>query len=376
MERKKKRKALDKEKRHAPSDNVEPKPKQLDMKFDETRVPMLTLASSGLPEFHISEVQSMYDKLERKDVAEGGLQLEAEKDDGLNNCAPSLRYAGRRLIRGVSSSRETVELSILECCMSLCRIFLLLEYAHPSLIATLFTTRLCGLLLLYSVQDKALHWVLTVLVGAIPNIKVDALLKLIVDLLEVSSSMKGQVGKSSFMFKVDFGVVLFPEATLPLRVIQPNFIAAIERALCQVDTPYTIDVVHRDLDNGRMRFATVGTTAEANQNNMSDLASIRVLLQGQDLLHRCSLPWIRGQAILGNPPSYVGSSLGGSIATPNLPGGTLPNQPTIDRSVDSHSYGGGSFASNPDSGRYNATKYPCYVPQNVNWCWDFTGSNE
>ncbi|CAL5358197.1 unnamed protein product [Camellia sinensis] len=173
MERKKKRKALDKEKRHAPSDNVEPKPKQLDMKFDETRVPMPTLASSGLPEFHVSvfkdlasaystvreaavealvtelqEVQSMYDKLERKDVAEGGLQLEAEKDDGLNNCAPSLRYAVRRLIRGVSSSRECAR------------------------------------------QGFALG--LTVLIGAIPSIKVDALLKLIVDLLEVSSSMKGQ----------------------------------------------------------------------------------------------------------------------------------------------------------------------------------------
>lgn len=39
------------------------------------------------------------------------------------------------------------------------------------------------------------------------------------------------------------GVVLFPEATLPLRVIQPNFIAAIERALTQVDVPYTIGVV-------------------------------------------------------------------------------------------------------------------------------------
>ncbi|KAF5936948.1 hypothetical protein HYC85_024454 [Camellia sinensis] len=134
---------------------------------------MLTLASSGLPEFHVSvfkdlasadstvreaavealvtelqEVQSMYDKLERKDVAEGGLQLEAEKDDGLNNCAPSLRYAVRRLIRGVSSSRECAR------------------------------------------QGFALG--LTVLVGAIPSIKVDALLKLIVDLLEVSSSMKGQ----------------------------------------------------------------------------------------------------------------------------------------------------------------------------------------
>lgn len=45
---------------------------------------------------------------------------------------------------------------------------------------------------------------LTILVGAITSIRVDALLKLIVDLLEVSSSMKGQVGKSFLMFSVGF----------------------------------------------------------------------------------------------------------------------------------------------------------------------------
>lgn len=40
------------------------------------------------------------------DAIEGGHKSEAEKDDGLNNCAPSLRYAVQRLIPGVSSSRE------------------------------------------------------------------------------------------------------------------------------------------------------------------------------------------------------------------------------------------------------------------------------
>ncbi|KAJ0031420.1 hypothetical protein Pint_12870 [Pistacia integerrima] len=63
------------------------------------------------------------------------------------------------------------------------------------------------------------------------------------------------------------GVVLFPEATLPLRVIQPNFIAAVERALTQVDAPYTIGVVrvYRDPHNGQRRFATIGTTAESSE---------------------------------------------------------------------------------------------------------------
>ncbi|XAR73034.1 DNA-directed DNA polymerase [Bertholletia excelsa] len=174
MERRKKRKALDKERHRAASDNVEVKPKPLNLNVDET------LPSIGLPEFHISvfkdlasadsaareaavealvtelrAVQSAYDKLERKEMADSGLQLEAEKNDGLNNCAPSLRYAVRRLIRGVSSSRECAR------------------------------------------QGFALG--LTVLVGAIPSVKIDSMLKLIIDLLEVSSSMKGQEVKDCLL---------------------------------------------------------------------------------------------------------------------------------------------------------------------------------
>ena len=50
-------------------------------------------------------VHNAYDSHENES-GEGGLKLEAEKDDGLDNCAPSVRYVVRRLIRGVSSSRE------------------------------------------------------------------------------------------------------------------------------------------------------------------------------------------------------------------------------------------------------------------------------
>jgi len=39
------------------------------------------------------------------------------------------------------------------------------------------------------------------------------------------------------------GVVLFPGATLPLRVIEPRLVAAVERALNQDDIPHTIGVV-------------------------------------------------------------------------------------------------------------------------------------
>ncbi|KAA8545689.1 hypothetical protein F0562_020860 [Nyssa sinensis] len=182
MERKKKRKSLDKERHHTASDNAETKPNQmgLELKVDDTQVLTTTSPSCRLPEFHISvfkdlasadgtereaavealvtelqEVQRAYDNLEKKELVEGGLKLEAEKDDGLNNCAPSLRYAVRRLIRGVSSSRECAR------------------------------------------QGFALG--LTLLVGAIPSIKVDSLLKLVVDLLEVSSSMKGQEVKDCLL---------------------------------------------------------------------------------------------------------------------------------------------------------------------------------
>ncbi|GFZ08627.1 replication factor-A protein 1-like protein [Actinidia rufa] len=68
--------------------------------------------------------------------------------------------------------------------------------------------------------------------------------------------------------------------------------------------------------------------------------------------------------VTSNPSSYVGSPLGGSVAKPNVPGGTLPNQPNMDRSTDSHSYGS-NFVSNPDPGRYNATNPNMYIKTEV-----------
>ncbi|KAG7976526.1 hypothetical protein I3843_06G153400 [Carya illinoinensis] len=185
MERRKKRKALDKERRRSvASENEEEskRPKQIDADLveGEDRAPVAPSSNSSLPEFHIGvfkdlasmdgkvrevaaeamvrelqEVQEVYERIDNKDIVEGGLKLEAEKDDGLKNCAPSLRYAVRRLIRGVSSSRECAR------------------------------------------QGFALG--LTLLVGTIHSIKLDSLLKLIVDLLEVSSSMKGQEAKDCLL---------------------------------------------------------------------------------------------------------------------------------------------------------------------------------
>ncbi|PKI48135.1 hypothetical protein CRG98_031497 [Punica granatum] len=91
------------------------------------------------------------------------------------------------------------------------------------------------------------------------------------------------------------GVVLFPGATLPLRVVQPNLLATIERALGQIDqgAPLTIGVVriYRDPDDGRVRFATTGTTAEIRQYRRLEDGSLNAVTRGQQRfrLKRC---WI------------------------------------------------------------------------------------
>ncbi|KAJ6838773.1 uncharacterized protein M6B38_319445 [Iris pallida] len=83
------------------------------------------------------------------------------------------------------------------------------------------------------------------------------------------------------------GVVLFPEATLPLRVIQSGFKAAVERALKQLDAPFTIGVVrvYRHPDDGMIRFATTGTTAEIRQFRQLDDGSLNVVARGQQRFH-------------------------------------------------------------------------------------------
>lgn len=79
------------------------------------------------------------------------------------------------------------------------------------------------------------------------------------------------------------GVVLFPGATLPLRVIQPNFITIVERAMGPADAPYTIGVVraNRDPDNRSLKFANIGTTAEIRQYRRLEDGSVNVVTRGQ-----------------------------------------------------------------------------------------------
>lgn len=139
MEKRKKRKASDKERKRAALDNDGDLPRPAkppaavvsESNSDGPETSSAAAASSSLPELPLSyfrdlaspegsvreaaatslvtrlqEIQKQYEMLPDKESVDGGLMLEAEKNDGLDNCAPHLRYALRRLIRGVSSSRE------------------------------------------------------------------------------------------------------------------------------------------------------------------------------------------------------------------------------------------------------------------------------
>lgn len=179
MERRKKRKLLDKVRHSSATESKEIKPSQgtAVWKFED---PGSASGSSAQPELHIGvfnelasadaakreaaaerlavelqEIQKVYGESGNSNAAQGGNQLEAAKNDGLDNCAPSVGYAVRRLIRGVSSSRECAR------------------------------------------QGFALG--LTILVSTNSKIRVDSLLKLIVDSLEVTSSMKGQEARDCLL---------------------------------------------------------------------------------------------------------------------------------------------------------------------------------
>lgn len=108
----------------------------------------------------LREVQRAYEKAAREEEKQAGdrdgpSQMEAEKEDGLDNCAPAVRYAIRRLIRGISSSRE------------------------------------------YARQGFALG--LAVVLESIQAISVEAVMKLIPNLLEYSASMKGPEAKDNLL---------------------------------------------------------------------------------------------------------------------------------------------------------------------------------
>ncbi|GLJ31396.1 hypothetical protein SUGI_0629950 [Cryptomeria japonica] len=108
----------------------------------------------------LQEIQTVYEQSGTKEERLGArdVQLEAAKDDYLTNCSPTLKYALRRLIRGISSSRACAR------------------------------------------QGFALAF--TTLVAAISCIELDDLVKIIEELLEVTSSMKGQEAREGLLGKM------------------------------------------------------------------------------------------------------------------------------------------------------------------------------
>lgn len=159
MERRKKRKQMDKEKHHS---DLKSKPETNEMAAERPplkEAPLPSSSAASSPGFHINvfrdlasadlavrkaaaetlvveliEVQRAYEMMggEKGKEEEGAVQLEAEKDDGLMNCAPSLRYAIRRLIRGVSSSREVIT------CLALL-VFVLFPQFHGLILSGYFS---------------------------------------------------------------------------------------------------------------------------------------------------------------------------------------------------------------------------------------------
>ncbi|KAH0448617.1 hypothetical protein IEQ34_022417 [Dendrobium chrysotoxum] len=181
MERKKKRKEMDKERHRFVFEAKGPSEvKNTSENGSVIQIQLPSPQTSVFPGFHIDvfrnlasadslvreaaaetlvreliEVQRAFEQLGNNVDNEGSPQLEAEKDDGLEGCAPSLRYAVRRLIRGVSSSRECAR------------------------------------------QGFSLG--LAVVVEMIPAVKLVPVMKLIINLLEVSSAMKGLEARDCYL---------------------------------------------------------------------------------------------------------------------------------------------------------------------------------
>ncbi|CAM6036740.1 unnamed protein product [Sphagnum compactum] len=86
------------------------------------------------------------------------------------------------------------------------------------------------------------------------------------------------------------GIVLFPDDTLPLRVLQPRFKVAVERAMQNEGAVNTLGVIHvraspQDGDvpsfDDHVHVATVGTTAEIRQLRHLTDGSVNVVTKGR-----------------------------------------------------------------------------------------------
>ncbi|CAJ1973920.1 unnamed protein product [Sphenostylis stenocarpa] len=93
----------------------------------------------------------------------------------------------------------------------------------------------------------------------------------------------GAILNIPLFFLRGIGVVLFPGATLPLRIIEPRMVVAVERTITPDDIPQTIGVIriHMDTATRRMKSASVGTTAEIRQFRRLGDGTLNVVTRGQ-----------------------------------------------------------------------------------------------
>ncbi|VAH63497.1 unnamed protein product [Triticum turgidum subsp. durum] len=122
------------------------------------------------------------------------------------------------------------------------------------------------------------------------------------------------------------GFVLFPEATLTLRVTQPRFAVAVDKAINHVDNPCMIGVVHvyRHVNDGHHAIASVGTTAEILEIRRLDDGSTNVITRGQQRfrLRRSwvdidEVPWGEIQIIEEDMPLRTPRDAFGQLAASN-----------------------------------------------------------
>ncbi|CAK9273654.1 unnamed protein product [Sphagnum jensenii] len=95
------------------------------------------------------------------------------------------------------------------------------------------------------------------------------------------------------------GIVLFPEDTLPLRVLQPRFLAAVDHARHSVEAPNLLGVIHvraRPQD-GQVHVASVGTTAEIRQLRQLANGSMNVVAKGRQRFQVCNA-WTQADGVL------------------------------------------------------------------------------
>ncbi|KAG6542344.1 hypothetical protein Mapa_016270 [Marchantia paleacea] len=153
------------------------------------------------------------------------------------------------------------------------------------------------------------------------------------------------------------GIVLFPEDTLPLRVLQPRFKAAVERAMRQTEAPCTLGVIHvrARMRGSGVHMASVGTTAEIRQLRRLSDGSMNVVTRGRQRF-RIRKAWTEAdgapcaqvQIIEEDTPLHIPRDAFGTLASvPHMQSGRVPRA-TVDVQEGSDEDAGQQVSSEGD----------------------------